>query len=387
MAIDPNRRRDLMRTLLRRLRSQQGEMVRTLGRLVEAESPSFDKAAVDACARLLASEWRQRGARVQLIPQKHRGDQVRAELGSGRAGQIMVLGHTDTVYERGTLARMPFRVAQGRAWGPGTFDMKGGLVLALYAAQALQQAKVAGKRWVFLWTSDEEIGSDCALKLIEREARRSDAVLVLEPALGKTGCLKTARKGVGEMELVVTGRASHAGINPEDGVNAIHELALQIERVRKFNAPHRGTTVNVDVVEGGTRGNVIAERAHAQVDVRVTSMREARALEAKFRALRPVLRGAKLTVRGAIDRPPLERTPDVIRLFEQAQALLGDAGLRLGEAATGGGSDGNFTAALGIPTLDGLGAVGDGAHSAHEHVVIRRLPERAALVAGLLATL
>jgi len=391
MAKDSKQRQDLVPRLLRVLRSQQKEMVQTLEGLVQAESPSFHKEAVDVCAGKLAAEWRKAGARVKLIAQKHRGDHVRAEIwnGSGRAaGQILVLGHTDTVYERGTLARMPFRVSGGRAWGPGTFDMKGGLVIGLFAARALQAARVAQrKRWVFLWTSDEEIGSESGQKWIEQEARRSDAVLVLEPAFGKDGRLKTARKGVGDMELVVTGRASHAGINPEDGVNAIHELALQIERVRKFNAPRRGTTVNVDVMAGGTRCNVIAEQARAQVDVRVTSMREARALEKKFRALRPILPGAKLEVRGAINRPPLERTPGVVRLFKHAQDLMREMGLPLGEASTGGGSDGNLTAALGIPTLDGLGAVGDGAHSSHEHVVIRSLPERAALLAGLLATL
>ena len=391
MESGPQHNQKLMRALLQHLRPRQSEMVATLGRWVNCESPSFSKPAVDRCAQLVAAEWRKLGASVQLLSQKHRGDHVRAEvwLGSGRpAGQLMVLGHTDTVYEAGTLESMPFRVSGGRAWGPGTFDMKGGLVMALYAAATLQATRIAPrKRLVFLWTSDEEIGSDTARKHIEQEARRSDAVLVLEPAFGKDGRLKTARKGVGEVELVVTGRASHAGINPEAGVNAIHEMALQIARVMNLNAPLRGTTVNVDVIEGGTRSNVIAERARAQVDLRVTSIREARALEKKLRALRPILKGAKLEVCGAIDRPPLERTAAVVRLFRHAQGLMRAAGLPLGEASTGGGSDGNFTAALGVPTLDGLGAVGDGAHSSHEHVVIRKLPERAALIAGLLATL
>lgn len=381
----------MMQSLLRNLRGRHGAMLELLGRLVNTESPSFNKVAVDQCVHLLAQEWRKAGANVQLLAQKHRGDHVRAEIwnGSGRpAGQIMVLGHTDTVYDIGTLERMPFRISGGRAWGPGTFDMKGGLVMALSAVAALQAARIPQrKRWVFLWTSDEEIGSESARKFIEQEARRSDAVLVLEPAFGKDGRLKTARKGVGGVEIIVTGRATHAGINPEDGVNAIHEMALQIARVMKFNQPRRGTTVNVDVIEGGTRSNVIPERARAQVDVRVANRREGWALGKKFRALRPILHGAKLEVRAAIDRQPLERTPEVVRLFRHAQGLMRDMGLSLGEASTGGGSDGNLTAALGIPTLDGLGAVGDGAHSSHEHIVIRKLPERAALVAGLLATL
>ncbi|MBI3404912.1 MAG: M20 family metallopeptidase [Acidobacteria bacterium] len=381
----------MMRALLDHLRPQQDAMVGLLGRLVRRESPSFNKAAVDRCAQMVAKEWRKIGAQVALIEQEHRGAQVRAELwnGTGRpTGQVMVLGHMDTVYDVGTLAKMPFRVAGGRAYGPGTFDMKAGLVMALYAASAAQAVGAAQrKNWVFLWTSDEEIGSDTARKMIEQEARRSDTVLVLEPAFGKEGRLKTSRKGVGEIELLVTGRASHAGINPQDGVNAIHELALQIERVMRLNNPQRGTTVNVDVIEGGTRSNVIAESARAQVDVRVTSMREARQLEEKFQSLYPFLPGAKLEVHGAIDRPPLERTAEVVRLFRHAQQLMSDIGFALGEASTGGGSDGNFTAALGIPTLDGLGAVGDGAHSQHEHIVIRALPGRAALIAGLLATL
>jgi glutamate carboxypeptidase len=379
-----------MAPLLRYLRTQQDSMVRLLGRLVCCESPSFDKAAVDRCAQMVAAEWLRRGAQTNLLAQKHRGDHVRAELWLGRGrpqGQILVLGHTDTVYGLGTLAHMPFRLARGRAWGPGSFDMKGGLVMALFAAQALQQTGLRPQRkLVFLWTSDEEIGSDSARPFIEREARRSDAVLVLEPSFGSAGDLKTARKGVGEIELVVTGRAAHAGINPEAGVNAIHELALQIQRVMRLGQPTRGIGVNVDVVNGGTRSNVVAAQAHAQVDVRVTSVRQARILERQFRALRPILKGARLEVRGAIDRPPLERTAAVVALLRQAQQLMRSVGLPLGEAATGGGSDGNLTAALGIPTLDGLGAVGDGAHSPHEHVIIRRLPERAALVAGLLAT-
>jgi glutamate carboxypeptidase len=283
---------------------------------------------------------------------------------------------------------MPFRIRGGRAYGPGTFDMKGGLVIALFAVDALQRSRIAPRRRVVcLWTTDEEIGSESSRSIIEREARRSEAVLVLEPAAGHDGRLKTGRKGVGEVEIVVTGRAAHAGLNPEAGVNAVHEMALQIERIMKFGNSKRGCTVNVDVVEGGTRSNVIAERARAVVDLRVSRIQDAAPLERKFRSLRPILPGAKLEVHGGISRPPMERTAGVARLFRVAQILADEMGVALGESFVGGGSDGNFTAALGVPTLDGLGAVGEGAHSPGECVRIEKLPERAALVAGLLATL
>jgi glutamate carboxypeptidase len=383
-----------MRELLAELKHREKEMVRLLGRLVRCESPSHDKAAVDALGRMVAREWRQRGAKVRVVRQAKRGNHVRAEvwLGEGRANagtrQIMILGHLDTVYPLGTLAKMPFRVAGGRAWGPGTFDMKAGLVLALHAVDALRATGSApGKRCVFLWTSDEEIGSLTSRKLIESEARRSDAVLVLEPSLGGDGRLKTSRKGVGSAELVVTGRAAHAGINPGDGVNAVHELALQIAHLMKINDPRRGITVQATVISGGTVSNVVPDHARAEVDIRTARLADARVLDRKLHRLRPILKGAKLEVRGGVNRPPLERTPGVAALFRHAQALMRECGLALGEAATGGGSDGNFTAALGVPTLDGLGAVGDGAHTPHEHVIIRKLPERAALLAGLLATL
>ncbi len=366
-------------------------MLRLLGRLVRVESPSDDQAAVDRLGRLLAAEWRRRSARVRFLPAAERGHHLRIEVGPRRkkpGGQILVLGHLDTVYPLGTLARMPFRVARGRAFGPGTFDMKSGLVIALFAVDALRRARVRmSRRMVFLFTADEEIGSHTSRKWIEAEAGRSRAVLVLEPAQGAEGRLKTARKGVGEIELTVHGRAAHAGLDPRNGVNAVHELALQISRLQRFNEPRRGVTVNAGVVSGGTRSNVIAEEARTLVDVRVARAADARRLERKFRALRPILRGARLEVHGGINRPPLERTSAVLRLFRQAQQLAREMDLSLGEASVGGGSDGNFTAALGVPTLDGLGGVGDGAHSPNENVRIRSLPERAALLAALLAKL
>ena len=379
-----------MRSLLGWLRAREQAMTGLLGRFVRAESSSFDKAAVDRFGHIVASEWKKRGATVTLLRRRERGDHVRAEWrprGNRATPQILVLGHLDTVYNAGTLTRMPFRVSQGRAWGPGTFDMKGGLVFALYAMDALAAAGcLPEKRVVFLWTSDEEIGSESSRAAIEREARRSDAVLVLEPAAGLDGRVKTGRKGVGEIELIATGRAAHAGLNPEDGINAIEEIALQIVRISRWNQPRRGITVNAGVIEGGTRTNVIPERARVLVDLRAARGEDTRALERKFRALRPILPGAKLEIRGGFNRPPIERKVSAA-LYAKARALSKEMGITLGEAFVGGGSDGNFTAALGVPTLDGLGAVGEGAHSPRENIVVRALPERAALLAGVLTVL
>ena len=386
-----NSQRGTMKQILHELRGRQGGMVKLLGEFVRCESPSHVKNAVDECAAMVAREWRRRGAKVRILQQRERGNHVRAEIwdGAGRAsGQIMVLGHTDTVYPLGTLAKMPFRVAKGRAWGPGTFDMKGGTVLALHAVDALRALEIQPtKRFVFLWTSDEEIGSESSRRAIEKEARRSDAVLVLEPSFGRDGRLKTQRKGVGGAEIIVAGRSAHAGIDPEKGVNAVHELALQIARLMKMNDPRRGIAVQTTVVSGGTITNVVPEHARAMVDIRYARAVDVPRINRKLQALRPILQGARVEVRGGADRPPLERTAAVRKLFGVAQELMAEMGLPLGEASTGGGSDGSFTAALGVPTLDGLGAVGDGAHSPREHVVISKLPERAALIAGLLATL
>lgn len=377
--------------LLRASRGRQAEMLRLLEQFVRSESPSHEKAAVDRFGRLVAKEWRQRGARVSMLRQATRGNHVRAEVRTGEAsrrGQILVLGHLDTVYPLGTLRRQPFRERGGRAWGPGTFDMKGGLVIALAAVDALRAAAIQPRmKIVFLWTTDEEIGSGTSRRAIEHEALQSDAVLVLEPALGREGRLKTARKGVGGAEITVTGRSAHAGVDPEKGVNAVHEISLQIARLMKMNNPHRGITVQATVVKGGTTSNVIPDEARAQVDIRFARMADAKAVEQELRGLHPILKGARVTVRISPHRPPLERTAKVRKLFRQAQAIAREMGITLGEAATGGGSDGNFTAALGVPTLDGLGAVGNYPHSPREQILIRKLPERTALLAALLATL
>jgi glutamate carboxypeptidase len=381
----------LMRSLLREMRKRRGETLRLLGEFVRCESPSYTKEAVDRFARMVRSEFRERGARVELLKQKERGDHVRAEvwLGKGRpVGQIMVLGHTDTVYPLGTITKSPYKIAGGKAWGPGAFDMKGGIVMALAAIEALRALRIdVRKRLVFLWTSDEEIGSKASRSIIEQEARRSDAVLVLEPSYGREGRLKTRRKGVGGAEIIVTGRSAHAGIDPENGRNAVHELALQIARVMKMNHPRRGIAVQATVVSGGTVANVVPEQARAEIDLRFALLADTRIVRRKLRALKPITKGTRVEVVLGGIRPPLERTASVQALFRHAQSLMKAVNLPLGEASTGGGSDGNFTAAVGVPTLDGLGAVGDGAHSPREHILIREIPARAALIAGLLATL
>src|SRR5580692_10823626 len=372
---------------LRRLKNRVPEMLSTVQRLVLAESPSLEKIPADRCCNILAAQWRERGANVERIAQKLRGDQLRITWWpqkSRPAGQFLVLGHYDTVYASGSLAKMPFRVSGGKAYGPGIFDMKAGLTQALFALETLQQTRAPlTHRLVFLWTSDEEIGSDASRKIIETEARRSNAVFVLEPSLGPKGLIKTARKGVGEAELIVHGRASHAGLAPEEGINAIHELSRQLALIQEWNDLRRGISVNADVIEGGTRVNVIAERARAVLDLRALSIADMRRVERRLHALRPILHGAKLEVRGGFNRAPLERKFSAA-LFTKAKLLAAQMGLPLGECTAGGGSDGNLTAALGVPTLDGLGAVGHGAHSTNEHILINTMPARAALLAALL---
>jgi glutamate carboxypeptidase len=378
----------LPKEFLRLLKPRLPQMLATLRQFVEAESPSLEKAAADNCCGIIAEEWRKHGLRVERIAQKQRGDYLRIAHWPNKtrpAGQLLVLGHYDTVYSSGTLRTMPFRISAGKAYGPGIFDMKAGIVQAFYALQTLRETNTnLRKRLVFLWTSDEEIGSESSRKLIEAEARRSDAVFVLEPSFGPRGLLKTARKGVGTAELTVHGRASHAGLAPQEGINAIHELAAQLTRIEGWNDLRRGVTINAGIVEGGTRTNVIPESARAVLDLRALRVSDMRSLEHKLHALRPIHRGARLEITGGFDRPPLERKMSAT-LFARAKSLAGQMGLSLGECTVGGGSDGNFTAALGVRTLDGLGAVGDGAHSSHEYALLNTMPARAALLASLLA--
>jgi glutamate carboxypeptidase len=326
------------------------------------------------------------GGRVSRLPRVDRGDHLLAEFGCGTS-QILLLGHFDTVWPVGQLERMPLVRSNGRLHGPGVFDMKAGIAIGMLATRALLETGVSlSRRIVMLWTTDEEVGSATSRAAIEDEARRSDAVLVLEPSL-PGGAVKTARKGCGEYELRVRGVAAHAGIDPSKGASAIHELARQIVLVQQLQDLDRGISVNVGTISGGTRTNVVAEEARAVVDVRAPTQADAARVDAAFRALKAVDERTAVSVTGGLNRPPLERTAQVARLYQQASEVGRELGQALGEGSTGGGSDGNFTAALGVATLDGLGAVGDGAHALHEHVEIESLPVRAALVAGLIATL
>lgn len=361
-------------------------LLETIRALVERESPTHDKTAVDACGRELQARLEGIGGRVTRLEQPTAGDHLRAEFGTGRQ-QILMLGHFDTVWDVGQLAAMPFVEKDGRLHGPGIFDMKAGIALGLLAARALfEQGPPPDARLVMLFTTDEETGSETSRALVEAEARRSAAVLVLEPALPE-GALKTSRKGCGVYELTVRGVAAHAGVDPGRGASAVRELARQILAIDGLQDLGRGVTLNVGIVAGGTRPNVVPDFATATIDVRVPTMADAARVDDALLKLRPEDPATSLQVRGAIDRPPLERTPQVVRLYELARQVAAELGHALGEGGTGGGSDGNFTAAAGVPTLDGLGAVGDGAHALHEHVATAHLPWRAALLAGLVARL
>jgi glutamate carboxypeptidase len=351
--------------------------------LLSIESPTDDKGAVDRCGAVLATRLRDLGAEVTPVPQTEAGDHLLARFGTGPQ-QVLVIGHFDTVWPIGQLARMPITEADGRLYGPGVLDMKAGIGLGMLATRALMElAAPDAARVTMLWTTDEETGSASPRAWIEAEARHSNAVLVLEPALAG-GALKTARKGIGQYELTVHGVSAHAGVDPTKGVNAIRELAHQVLAMDAIRDHDRGISVNVGIISGGTRSNVVPDFATAAVDVRSETMADAEAIDRAMRALAARTPGARLEVSGGFNRPPMERSPGVVQLFETARACAAEIGVALGEGATGGGSDGNFTAALGVPTLDGLGAVGDGAHALHEHVDLAQLPERAAIIAGLL---
>ncbi len=367
-------------------------LVETIRQMVEIESPSDNKAAVDQLGRWLAVRLEQLGGKVIVHEQKEFGDHLQADFPAMNAAKaskpILLLGHFDTVYELGALANMPCKVEKGRLQGPGAFDMKSGIALMLHAVEALRTLHGDLPRPVrVLLVTDEEVGSESSRAITEKLAKQCAVVLVLEPSFGPAGALKTARKGVGEYTVRVIGHAAHAGLDPFKGQSAIVELAHQITRIAEFGEPKRGLTVNVGVIRGGTRTNVIAAEASADVDVRVERLSDAAKIDRKMRALKSINRKCKLEVTGGLNRPPMERSAASAALFTKAQQLALEMGWKLEETSVGGGSDGNFTAALGIPTLDGLGAVGDGAHAPHEHVLVEALPRRAALIAGLLAGL
>ncbi len=365
-------------------------IVSTIRELVEIESPSDNKAAVDRMAEAVAQKFSQLGgnADIRIHPAKDFGNHLQIDFdfpGKSAAKPVLLLGHYDTVYPLGTLAAMPCRAVDNKLTGPGVFDMKSGIALMLHALAALQDWHKGLPRPVTVFlVSDEEVGSDSSRALTESLAKKAAAVLVLEPAYGSQGAVKTARKGVGGYLVKVTGKAAHAGLDFQKGVNAILELARQIEKISSFTDLKKGLTVNVGVVSGGSRTNVVPSEAAAQVDVRIARIKDAAGIDKQMRRLRPFNRKCKIEITGGINRPPMERTAGVSALYAQAAAIARELGWKLGEAAVGGGSDGNFTAGLGIPTLDGLGAVGDGAHAPHEHIVISELPRRAALIAGLI---
>jgi glutamate carboxypeptidase len=361
------------------------EWVRTTLRdLVLQESPSEDSVAVNAAVALVESLGRNLGGRVRRHKQKAFGDILELRFGPVRSARkpILLLGHLDTVWPLGTLKDMPWREENGRYWGPGVFDMKAGVVMALAAIGILNELKLS-RPITLLLNSDEEVGSAVSRPITEKLAATSSAVIVLEPALG-LAC-KTARKGVGLYNVRVTGVAAHSGVDFERGHSAILELAKLIETISSFTDLSIGRTVNCGVIAGGTRSNVIAQSAMVEVDVRIAKASDAARVEKIFQNLKVSDPHCKLHIIGGINRPPMERKPGTIALFKHARKLAAELGFDLSEASTGGGSDGNFTAALGIPTLDGMGAVGEGAHAAHEHVVIEHLVPRVALLTAMLA--
>lgn len=372
------------------LEPRRQEMVDLLGRLVRIESPSDDRAGLDRFAAELESLFGDLGSIERLDPgDTQRGPHLRLTIdGSvGGTGQphAVALCHYDTVWSTGTLERIPFSMdADGVARGPGCFDMKGGMVVLYYALQALRARGVRPQRRLqVLFTSDEEIGSPTSRSIIEQTATGAAVAYVLESPL-PGGTLKTARKGTGDYLVHIRGRAAHAGVEPQKGISATQELARQILALHALNDYAAGTTINVGVVHGGTRPNVVAAEAEAHVDVRVQTLAEAERIDCAIRGLKPSLPGAELHLEGGLNRPPMQRSAAMAALFQKARGIAAAMGVDLQEGSTGGGSDGNFTAAIGIPTLDGLGPEGEGAHAAHEHVDTESFPRRAALLAGLL---
>jgi len=373
-------------TRLEYFEQRRDQIVDTIRRLVEIESPSDSKQAVDRISAFVAEEFAALGGRAQFHRVADFGNHLQVDFeGETQQKPVLLLGHYDTVYATGSLATMPCRVGNGRLWGPGVLDMKSGIALMLYAIRGLQEWSGRLPRPVtVLLVSDEEVGSDSSRAITENLAKQCSAVLVLEPSYGPKGAVKTARKGVGEYALKVSGVASHSGLDFEKGQSAIVELAQQIGAISKLVDLKRGLTLNVGLVQGGTRVNVVAAEATASLDVRIARMKDAAGIDRKLRSLKPVNRKCKLAVTGGINRPPMERNAGVAMLYDRAAVIAKELGWKLSEAAVGGGSDGNFTAGLGIPTLDGLGGVGDGAHAVHEFIVVSELPRRAALLAGLI---
>jgi len=370
------------------LKEREDEMIASVREMVVRESPTHNKRACDELCARLGSEFECLGGGVRIHRQRAAGNHLQVSFaGARRRAPVLLLGHFDTVYDAGTLDKMPWRQLRGRLYGPGVFDMKAGIVQMMFALWALRETAGGLPRPVtVLLVSDEEMGSASSRAITEKLAKQCAAVLVCEPS-GPGGALKTARKGVGWFTLKVTGRAAHSGLDFEKGHSAIVELAHQIQAVSRLTDLERGITLNVGIIRGGTRTNVVAGEAVAELDLRVANRDHGAEMECRVRQLRPVNPNCKLEIEGGINRPPLERTEQVAGLFGLAHRIARGLGFELQEIAAGGGSDGNFTAGIGIPTLDGLGAVGDGAHAPHEHVIAAELPRRAALLAGLIAAI
>lgn len=377
-----------MHPVLSYLKEHQKVIVDDLKQAVALESPSFDKVSLDMLGRHLAAKFRAVGAEVETLPREDRGDILRVCYGSGEDGQTLVLCHMDTVFSAGDIGQNPIRIEEGRLYGPGACDMKAGIISGLWAFGCMKALSISPRRKVVLLvTTDEEIGSHASRTLIEEEAGRSNLALVMEPALPPHGALKTWRKGNGDYKVTISGRPAHAGADPSKGVNAAIEAAHQMLRIESLNNLTLGTSVVIGVVRGGTRRNVVPAECVIEVDNRFTQLAEGVRVRERLHALAPVLPGARIQVEGDIDRPPMVRGDMTVALYESAQRLWQEMGLgELPEGGTGGVSDGNLTSGAGCPTLDGLGAVGDGLHTFHEYVEIASLPERTALLVRLLET-
>ncbi len=369
---------------LRQTAEHASSLHRSIQSLVKQESASDDPAGIDAALDLLASWVHPLGAHMER--HRHPGFGDIGELRFGPHGSarkpVLLLGHLDTVWPRGTLSTMPWQETDGQLRGPGVLDMKAGVVMALTALRVLDELNLA-RPVIFLLNSDEEIGSPVSRPITERLALECSAVFVLEPAQGLA--YKTARKGVAQYRVEVKGVGAHSGVDFERGHSAVLEIAKLVQTISGFTDLDRKLTVNCGVIAGGTRPNIGASDAHTDVDVRIASAADADYVDELFRALRTADPQCSLSVSGGVNRPPMERSPGTVELFLQARRLAGELGFLLDEASTGGGSDGNFTAALGIPTLDGMGAVGEGAHAAHEYVTVEHLLPRTALLAAMLA--
>lgn len=373
--------------IVRASERRAGETLALLQAIVALESPSSDKPAVDALVTHLETELFPRGASVVRLPQPVYGDLIVARFGAEDVRPLLVMTHIDTVWPVGTIDRLPWRVEGDRAYGPGVYDMKASVAMMLSAIDILNELEIPHRPIIWAINTEEEVGSPVSRPVLEALARDAEIVLCLEPPVPPHGALKTERKGVGMFTMEITGRASHAGADHQAGVSALEELARQIQWLHSLTDYGRGTTVNVGVASGGTKRNVVAADATAEIDLRVTSLAEADRVVPMILGATPKLPGTTVRVTGDLNRPPMERTDAIVSAFERARDIGRSVGLKLSEGSTGGGSDGNFTAAIGTATLDGLGCIGDGAHADTEHIIVSQLAPRTALIAALLAGL